>query len=562
MVNKSKLSKDVEEQIQSLASDVYIQVEDKITHLIAAAVKAEINQTTDQQNKNSSEKELSLINDILLLTQQLTEKELDADVKKQNFQVELTQNSINYIETIERLEKNIINLKQQGTQQQESNQSNNDKLDDKLLEIEQELNDKNQAIDGLNGRIMVLTEQEQSLTMQLNIAKEQIQLSDKKQSEALTAIKAQVEASAKQKIDVLTENIQLSEKQQDETVAAIKAQAEVVAKKQMDALTEKLQLLESETARVQAETLQSSVSNVKELELEISQLAEQVQQEQNGKAELQQQLSDQQKSIDTAQDKNKQAEQKSQDFQAQIIKLTEQGGIEKQQLHDEIKSINEGVEKTKQSHLNEIKSINEGVEKTKQSHLNEIISINEGVEKTKQSHLNEIKSINEGVEKTKQSHLNEIKSINEEAEKTKQLHLAEIKSINDAGQQLKQLQAAAQQNIIELEKANVQLKEQVETQQNDIKLYQQEVSVLNDQVKIAQEGEENILNRFNSNREKQQVENDKVRETIKCLRDENHQLISDNSEQKSQFNDQTNELEHKLTEYRLKFEYAQKQLTN
>ena len=32
MVDKSKLSKDVEEQIQSLASDVYIQVEDKITN--------------------------------------------------------------------------------------------------------------------------------------------------------------------------------------------------------------------------------------------------------------------------------------------------------------------------------------------------------------------------------------------------------------------------------------------------------------------------------------------------------------------------------------------------
>ena len=508
MVNKSKLSKDVEEQIQSLASDVYIQVEDKITHLIAAAVKAEIIQTTDQQNKNSSEKELTLTNDIHLLKQQLAEKELDAGVKKQDFQVELTQNSINYVETIERLEKNIINLKQQGTQQQESKQSNNDKLDEKLLETEQELNDKNQAIDDLNGRIMVLTEQEQSLTMQLNVAKEQIQLSDKKQSEALTAIQAQVEASAKQKIDVLTENIQLSEKQQDETVAAIKAQAEASAKKQIDALTEKLQLLESESARVQAETLQSSVSNVKELELKMSQLAEQVQQEQNGKAELQQQLSDQQKSIDTAQDKNKQAEQKSQDFQAQIIKLTEQGSLEKQQLHDEIKSINEGVEKTKQSHLNENKSINE------------------------------------------------------EAEKTKQLHLAEIKSINEAGQQSKQLQVAAQQNIIELEKANVQLKEQVETEQNDIKLYQQEVSVLNDQVKIAQEGQENILNRFNSNRDKQEVENDKVRKTIKFLRDENHQLISDNSEQKSQFNDQTNELEHKLTEYRLKFEYAQKQLTN
>jgi len=128
--------------------------------------------------------------------------------------------------------------------------------------------------------------------------------------------------------------------------------------------------------------------------------------------------------------------------------------------------------------------------------------------------------------------------------------------------QAKQLQAAAQQNIIELEKTNEQLSNKLATEQNDIKLYQQEVTVLNEQVKVAQDGQENILQRFNKNRAKQEIENNKVRETIKFLRDENHQLISDNGEQKAQFNNQISELEHKLTEYRLKFEYAQKQLTS
>ena len=95
-----------------------------------------------------------------------------------------------------------------------------------------------------------------------------------------------------------------------------------------------------------------------------------------------------------------------------------------------------------------------------------------------------------------------------------------------------------------------------------MQLYQQEVSVLNEQLKVAQDGQENILQRFNSNRDKQEIENNKVRETIKFLRDENHQLISDTAEIKSQYTDQISELEHKLTEYRLKFEYAQKQLAN
>ena len=555
MVDKSKFSKDVEEQIQSLASDIYIQVEDKLTHLIASAIKTETSKNTDQQNQYLSEKEQSLqknftekqqsqLKEVTQLKQALAEKEADEATNKQNFQVELTQNTINYSETIESLEKEIVNLKQQKTQQQDKKQSSNNKLDEKLLETEQTLNDKNQEIDGLNGRIMVLTEQEQSLMSQLTVAKEKIQLNEKQHNEALTTVKNQAEATAKQKIDALTEKLQLNEKQQSEAVITIKNQTEATAKQQIDVLTEKLRKLEDDSSRMQAEAMQSSDSKVKDLEQKISQLAEQAQQEQNGKAELQQQLSAQQKSIDTEQDKNKQTEQKSQDFQAQIIKLTKQAAIDKQKLLDEIKSINEGSEKIKQQHLDEKKAVNEGAEQVKQRHLDEIKAIHEGAEQVKQQHLDEIKAIHEGAEQVKQQRLDEIKAIHEGAEQTRQL------------------QASAQQNIIELEKTNEQLSHKLATEQNDIKLYQQEVTVLNEQVKVAQEGQENILQRFNKNRDKQEIENNKVRETIKFLRDENHQLISDNGEQKAQFNDQTSELEHKLTEYRLKFEYAQKQLTS
>ena len=86
--------------------------------------------------------------------------------------------------------------------------------------------------------------------------------------------------------------------------------------------------------------------------------------------------------------------------------------------------------------------------------------------------------------------------------------------------------------------------------------------MLNEQVKVAQDGQENILQRFNANRDKQEQENNKVRETIKFLRDENHQLTSESGELKAQYTEQINDLELKLTEYRLKFEYAQKQLAN
>lgn len=99
------------------------------------------------------------------------------------------------------------------------------------------------------------------------------------------------------------------------------------------------------------------------------------------------------------------------------------------------------------------------------------------------------------------------------------------------------------------------------TEKADIEWYQKEVSALKSQVALAQEGQENILNRFNANREKQEKDNDQIRETIKYLRDENNDMITQNNIQKEGFIEKISELEHKLTEYRLKFEYAQKQLT-
>jgi len=69
-----------------------------------------------------------------------------------------------------------------------------------------------------------------------------------------------------------------------------------------------------------------------------------------------------------------------------------------------------------------------------------------------------------------------------------------------------------------------------------------------------------MLTRLQVNREKQEQENDKVRETIKDLRDENSEIVSENNKKQEQYVEQIHELESKLTEYRLKFEYAQKQL--
>lgn len=392
MIDNNKLSREVEEQIQSLASDVYMQVEEKLTYLITQEIKAEMSESRVQQSKSLSEKEqvlqedfakqqLRQENEIKQLKQALAEKEVDEETAKQNFQVEITQQTINYNETIEALEKKLSNLEQITSNKNNEKHSNEQKLAESLLAVEQQLNDKSNEVDGLNSRIMVLTEQEQSLTKQLVAANENTQLSQRQQNEAMIAVKAQAEAQ------------------------------------------------------------QGNVSKIAE-------------------------------------------------FEQKVPQLKEQFAIEKQQLLDQIKSMREGIEQLEQQYLDEIKMLNE------------------------------------------------------------------------AGEQAKILQVSAQQAIIELEKTKEQLHHKIETEQKDVKLYQQQVTELTEQVKVAQEEQDNILQRLNNTRDKQEIENNKVRETIKFLRDENHQLINETTDQKADYIEQLNVIEHKLTEYRLKFEYAQKQLAN
>ena len=62
----------------------------------------------------------------------------------------------------------------------------------------------------------------------------------------------------------------------------------------------------------------------------------------------------------------------------------------------------------------------------------------------------------------------------------------------------------------------------------------------------------NVL-RVEANKTKQEAEFNKARDTIKYLRDENLEL-------NTKLDQQVSELEDKIREYRLRFEYAQKQL--
>ncbi|MBL0710028.1 MAG: hypothetical protein JJV99_03265 [Colwellia sp.] len=163
--------------------------------------------------------------------------------------------------------------------------------------------------------------------------------------------------------------------------------------------------------------------------------------------------------------------------------------------------------------------------------------------------------------KISQEYKQEIVQNNEDFAKLKLQQLEEKKCFSQQEKQADQKQALTTQQLVALTTKNQELVDSLITEQTNIKLYQKEVSSLKSQVNLAQKGQENILNRYNASREKQEKDNNQVRETIKYLRDENSDMVTQHNKHKEQFMEQIHDLEGKLTEYRLKFEYAKKQLT-
>ena len=286
--------------------------------------------------------------------------------------------------------------------------------------------------------------------------------------------------------------------------------------------------------------------------------------------------------------------EKNKSLSEQIYQLEQKSNTQTKQLEDEIDKEEESKLKGElhanslAEHKNEIKELTKQLailmndfEQIQKQHQQQTTSLKQELEQ-KSIQLNEQLQQSQVEEKNQQKVVTDqqvqlveldgkikqkIKEVQDSQQEIKQLHkeLSQIKEqqledrkTNDLQHQ--QVEAILQKKIYQLEIKNQELSSSLVTEQADITLYQKEVSTLKSQVELEKEGYENVLNRFNINREKQEKDNHQVRETIKYLRDENSDMITQNNRQKEGFVEQINELEHKLTEYRLKFEYAQKQL--
>lgn len=504
MAEKDKLSKEVEEQIQSLASEVYIQIEERLTQLISTVTPKELAKKINveqepaylalqsdyqasqeelvEKTRNLSEKIHHLEQSTSTLKNQLEDEQNKQESSELNYQVELTQNNINFTETIERLEHENTQLKSRFKKEQE-------KLSREQQSLKIELNDKtansSQAIEKL----------EQALSAQKDhLHQEQTQVDEQNQ---------QLESQ------IVSNETKLFEQQQE--IAALNEDIVTRAAQEQN-LTERLNTVEQQRDHSDNKFQKEEASWKKTEEMQASSLAEQ----KNKIQELTKQLNA--------------SERTQAQHQQQADSLTQESEQKAYQLTEQLKQSQIAKEKQQKVVIDQ---------QTQLFDLNDII-------KKKTTEEQNVKK--------------EIEQLKNEQSQIKQQQLADKKTNDLYQKQQQQAQEISQQKTHELEIKNQELTNNLITEKADIQLYQKEVSTLKSETMLAQEGYENILNRFNTNREKQEKDNDQVRETIKYLRDENNDMITQNNSQKENYIEQINELDHKLTEYRLKFEYAQKQL--
>lgn len=555
MSKRDKLSKDVEEQIQNLASDVYIQIEEKLTQLICAATP----DSTNKKNKVEQEPAyLALQNNYQTNQAELAEKtknftsqikQLEEELKAQ--QEKLLAEQAKLLDSEAALEKGDVKLTEQMSSLEQENTSLKEQLDD--VQAEQETLEQNFQIELTQNNIN-FTETNERLIHENSLLKTALSDERTKLISEQDSLKTETNEQTKslnktienlqQEVAAQKEQIAQEQTQFSENDATLKAQL-IDYEKQLKNFTEQTQEQQQEIS-----TLNGSLTVLAEQEQSLTERLSIVEQQRDNSDTKLAKAETTWKKTDEVQTHTL-IEQKS-----DIMKLTQQLNTSLSDLEHIQEQHQQNISNSDQEHQKQLLPLQEQLLAT-QTENNEQKSIL----KSQQEQLAFLEDKVKQHVKIAQEYKQEINQQNEALSKFKQQMLEEKKSASLQLTQLQQKQSNSEQQVAQLEAKNLELANSLITEQADIKLYQKEVSSLKSQVKLAQDGQENILNRFNSNREKQEKDNNQVRETIKYLRDENSELITLHNEKKEEFMEQIHELESNLTEYRLKFEYAQKRLT-
>ncbi len=624
MTEQKKLPSDIEENIQNLAGDIYLQIEDKITALLTSYSD---NLTVSPETVTSHSLFIALKKQQTLALQQAEQSNKECQVEintlqaeKEKHQEKLTQlqedlsnaeklNSAKFTDSEQilkdKLAENSLLTKQVASLNQE-NIEHQQRLKEALVQSEH----ITQQLSALENEHQSLIKNDKAKAATLSVQNQQyseLQLKYEQVSSELEYLKAEQEHKLLSSHEKLTHEQQQA-LQLNEQVSALQLELE-----------NKQSLLDKHQEQINSQTHENNHLNEKvhHLEQAINKL------EQNNKV-VQQQHEDQKqqnnKKWQDEQEKNTKILKQAADENEQIIKQKHDLERKNQVLENESIEVNNQISELKIQHL-QILDVSKNVEqqlkkeqartaklaaekselaqsmaqveqrysKEHEQQGQKIVALTAALEqvdieqKTAQQTINNLeqkiqaqsKEISSQAEYVKKEQLKFKQAIEKQEDNHKQMLAEHQQSLVDKSNALTELQqqadktstalsqqlsrqadelAAESTKLIALQQLHSNTLESIEKIEQDLTEKQQQLTLVQTELATdrAKTAKSKLLHQENKN--KQELEYNKARETIKYLRDENSEL-------NRKLDQQINELEDKLTEYRLRFEYAQKQLT-
>ena len=624
MTVQKKLPSDIEENIQNLAGDIYLQIEDKITALLTSySDNIEVTSEVIAAHPHYAALEKQHQSELLLLSKNQEEKSAELNILKAELEAQQSK-LVKLQENLSNAE-NLNNAKLTDSEQfLKEKLAENTQLAKQVATLNKENTEQQQKLESLN---LTAENATQSLN-EIVLQKEALAKNDKAKAATLT-VQNQQYSDLQLKFEQVSSELEYLKAEQEQKLLSSNAQL-THEQQQANLLNDQIAALQAELENKQVNidkqqadiTLKAHESN--DLKKKINSLEQTVKQNEKAAVVTQQQYELDKKEINTSllneQQKNAQALKLSSDNNEQIVKKMHDVERSKQAIESKLTQVNEELSLQKNQHQQvkeAVKSLETQVKKEQalsaklsdeNSHLKTTLAKTESdLTNIKEQQTKKVTELTKAFDKAvlekessqqlitqlEQKDTDKLEKINELTSQNKNEQLKHKLSIEKQEENHNKMVTVHQRELVKRNELYVELQRKSDTALADLssqleekvkratlestKLAEIEVSYAKSLVDIAsiekdlaekqrqltavqteldEDRKKTANNRLlhQENKDKQEVEYNKARETIKYLRDENTEL-------NRRLDQQISELEDKLTEYRLRFEYAQKELT-
>lgn len=624
MTVQKKLPSDIEENIQNLAGDIYLQIEDKITALLTCyseniKVSSDIITThplyTALEDKHQSQ--------LLLASQNQQEKNTELDSLKAE-QAE-QQNQLAKLQEELSNAANLNSAKLTDSEQiLQDKLAENSQLAKQVASLNQENEWQQQQISALGLTAKNATEKFNELILEKDVL-----VKNDKAKAATLSVQNQQYSDLQLKFDQASSELAYLKAEQEHKLLSSNEQLSH-EQQQVSLLHEQISSLQKELSdkQVNLDKQQVTISKIehenKDLTVKVSSLEQKIIHIETNANVVQQQYELEKKqdnnNLLNEQEKNSQILKKMSEDNEKNIKQMHEVERSKQAFESKHNQVNEDLSLLNKQHqqvIETISSLEVEVQKeqtlsiklsddnlhlktklakaesyftnTSKQQTKKVIELTQSLDKTlleseraqqlvtqlEQKSGEQREKINQLVNQSNHEQLQHKQALEKQAEKQKKLvtgHQQALTEKNETLLELQRLRATAESELSsqlemqarhealessrlsEVEVSYTKAKEKIANIEQALTKTQQQLTAV--QTELSADKEKTAKNQLlhRENKDKQEVEYNKARETIKYLRDENTEL-------NRRLDQQVNELEDKLTEYRLRFEYAQKELT-